>query len=64
MTGDARKEAVEACRQWARVRESVIENAERIDGAEHVHEFDRQMFRLGEQVFTSEGEVTNVERLT
>lgn len=59
---EGRAEAVEACRQWARVRVELVDDAtSRMDEA--FVEFDKQMFRLGEAVFTAEGEVTNVERV-
>lgn len=70
---DGRAEAVEACRQWAKLRidETIEVMVPAGDGgamttiglAEAIPEFDAQMFRLGEKVFTAEGEVTNVKRL-
>lgn len=62
-----RKEAVDACQQWAQVRCSVLLYAEHFSGtvnAELVEQFDEQMFRLGAVVFSAEGEVTNVERIS
>lgn len=56
-----REEAVEACRQWAHVR---VVLSGLIKDDDELREFDKQMFRLGERVFTAEGEVTAVGRLT
>ena len=63
-----RAEAVEACRQWARIRERVLVYFTEDDGTDfqaernlQVEEFDKQMFRLGEQAWGRGGEVAEVQ---
>jgi hypothetical protein len=47
-------EAVEACRQWAHIREAVlfaVDNDTASADPDKIREFDAQMFRLGEKAF-------------
>ena len=63
LSDDERKEAIEACRQWAHIRTHCLSLATMhvgIDGGEQqdladVSAFDKQMFRLGEKVWTTPG---------
>ena len=57
-TNEIREVAIEACRQWANVRVMVLPSmtthpaATEASQAE-IEKFDKQMFRLGEKVWTN-----------